>query len=71
MGKYVGNIPELSFLYILFDRVQRFLSCNLEMKAIMEVCVGVCIYVEVNAFSSAEVYLIYFGLATPKALASG
>lgn len=29
MGKYVGDIPEFSFLNILFDRVQWFLSCNL------------------------------------------
>lgn len=45
MGKYVGNIPELSFLYILFDRIQWFLCCNLGNEALMKVYAEVCIHV--------------------------
>lgn len=46
MGKYVGNIPELSFLYVLFDRVQRFLCCNLEIEALVKGYVGACFWCE-------------------------
>lgn len=34
MGKDVGNVSELAFLYILFDWIQRFLCCNLEIAYI-------------------------------------
>lgn len=45
MGKYVGNISELSFLFILLDRIQRFLYRNLGIEAIMKVCVFMYVFV--------------------------
>lgn len=67
MGKYVGNIPELSFLYILFDRVQWFFCCNLEIETLMKVDVGVCIY-ELFIYKCIILPVLK---DTPKASASG
>lgn len=56
MGKYVGNIPQLPFLCILFDWIQWFLCGNLENKVlIMDMTyVVVCIHV---CFATVKVYI--------------
>lgn len=45
MGENVGNISELAFLYILFDRVQRFLCRDLEIVDIMKEYWFTCVHV--------------------------